>query len=166
MTNLLHSSAFHTTHRRRLLTLASAMLLAASPTRAQSPAETVDLNAVSRIRDMALNHSQIADTVGYLSDVIGPRLTGSPNLKKALRHLKDQAKDLLKAGDAGSLTAAQFKIARLYGLRTGRSSKPTWIHSKNSANSSTPSLPTTCSASRLSCTATHHRNPPPLASTK
>ena len=33
-----------------------------------------------------------------------------------LRHLKDQAKDLLKAGDAGSLTDAQFKTARLYGF--------------------------------------------------
>src|SRR5580700_10966697 len=33
-----------------------------------------------------------------------------------LRHLKDQAKDLLKAGDAESLTEAQFKIARLYGF--------------------------------------------------
>jgi ankyrin repeat protein len=32
-----------------------------------------------------------------------------------LRHLKDQAKDLLKAGEAESLTDAQFKIARLYG---------------------------------------------------
>ena len=150
MTNLLHSSAFHTTHRRRLLTLASAMLLAASPTRAQSPAETVDLNAVSRIRDMALNHSQIADTVGYLSDVIGPRLTGSPNLKKALRHLKDQAKDLLKAGDAGSLTDAQFKSPVSMALRAGRSLRPTWIRSRSSVNASTPSIPTTCSASRLS----------------
>ena len=33
-----------------------------------------------------------------------------------LRHLKDQAKDLLKAGGAASLTHAQFKIARLYGF--------------------------------------------------
>jgi len=33
-----------------------------------------------------------------------------------LRHLKDQAKDLLKAGEASSLTDAQFKIARLYGF--------------------------------------------------
>jgi ankyrin repeat protein len=32
-----------------------------------------------------------------------------------LRHLKDQAKDLLKAGGAASLTEAQFKIACLYG---------------------------------------------------
>ena len=33
-----------------------------------------------------------------------------------LRHLKDQAKDLLKSGTAASLTDAQFKIARLYGF--------------------------------------------------
>ena len=33
-----------------------------------------------------------------------------------LRHLKDQAKDLLKAGQADSLTDAQHKIARTYGF--------------------------------------------------
>jgi ankyrin repeat protein len=33
-----------------------------------------------------------------------------------LRHLKDQAKDLLKSGAAASITEAQFKIARLYGF--------------------------------------------------
>ena len=33
-----------------------------------------------------------------------------------LRHLKDQAKNLLKAGSVKSLTEAQFQIARLYGF--------------------------------------------------
>ncbi len=33
-----------------------------------------------------------------------------------LRHLKDQAKELFKAGHAASLSEAQFKIARLYGF--------------------------------------------------
>jgi ankyrin repeat protein len=33
-----------------------------------------------------------------------------------LRHLKNQARDLLKAGEAESLTDAQLKIARLYGF--------------------------------------------------
>ncbi len=33
-----------------------------------------------------------------------------------LRHLKDQAKNLLKAGQAASLTQAQYKIAQLYGF--------------------------------------------------
>jgi ankyrin repeat protein len=40
------------------------------------------------------------------------RLPDRPNL----RHLKDQAKDLLKTGGASSITDAQFKIARLYGF--------------------------------------------------
>jgi len=48
--------------------------------------------------------------------------TNSPEVSRPLpdrpnlRHLKDQAKDLLKAGGAASLTDAQFKIARLYGF--------------------------------------------------
>src|SRR4051794_36111774 len=33
-----------------------------------------------------------------------------------LRHLKDDAKDLLKAGGAETLSDAQFKIAREYGF--------------------------------------------------
>ena len=40
------------------------------------------------------------------------RLPDHPNL----RHLKDQAKDLLKSGGAKSITDAQFRIARLYGF--------------------------------------------------
>jgi ankyrin repeat protein len=46
-------------------------------------------------------------------DQQSPRpLPDRPNL----RHLKDQAKDLLKTGAAVSTTDAQFKIARLYGF--------------------------------------------------
>jgi ankyrin repeat protein len=41
-------------------------------------------------------------------------LPAQPNL----RHLKDQARDLLKAGEAESLTAAQFQIARRYGFQS------------------------------------------------
>ena len=36
--------------------------------------------------------------------------------RPSLRHLKDRAKDLLKAGRAGSIADAQFQIARLYGF--------------------------------------------------
>ena len=48
--------------------------------------------------------------------------THSPDVPRSLpehpnlRHLKDQAKDLLRSGDADSLTQAQFKIARIYGF--------------------------------------------------
>jgi hypothetical protein len=46
------------------------------------------------------------------SDEAPQPLPDRPNL----RHLKDQAKDLLKAGKAASLAAARFQIARLYGF--------------------------------------------------
>ena len=36
--------------------------------------------------------------------------------RPSLRHLKDQAKDLVKSGVARSIAAAQFQIARLYGF--------------------------------------------------
>jgi len=40
-----------------------------------------DINA--RIREEGLERSQVMRTIHYLSDVYGPRLTGSPNLKNA-----------------------------------------------------------------------------------
>ena len=55
----------------------------AAPRRTQqSPAEpraSID----SRIRDEGLNHSQVMRTLHFLTDVYGPRVTGTPNLKAA-----------------------------------------------------------------------------------
>jgi hypothetical protein len=45
--------------------------------------EAVDLQMVMRIRDEGFANSNVMETAGYLCDVIGPRLTASPNLKKA-----------------------------------------------------------------------------------
>jgi hypothetical protein len=47
-------------------------------------------NPMARIRDEGLNHSQVMETLSYLSDVIGPRLTGSPNLKRANNWTRDK----------------------------------------------------------------------------
>jgi hypothetical protein len=52
-----------------------------------------DLDAAKRIQDNALNHSQIMDIVGYLTDVCGPRLTGSPNLRRAEEYARDKLRD-------------------------------------------------------------------------
>ena len=38
---------------------------------------------IDRIKDEGLTRSQVMATLSYLTDVIGPRLTGSPNLKRA-----------------------------------------------------------------------------------
>jgi len=70
---------------RMTRTLAAALFLAASalPARAQVVQERVDLSVVQRIRDEAMNHSQADSILLYMSDVIGPRLTGSPQLLQA-----------------------------------------------------------------------------------
>jgi hypothetical protein len=45
--------------------------------------EPVDLGMVTRIREEGLHHSQVMETARHLTDVLGPRLTGSPQLKAA-----------------------------------------------------------------------------------
>lgn len=56
---------------------------------AQKP-EPIDLDVVNRIKDEELNHSQVMQTVSYLTDVIGPRLTGSPGLRQAQQYAIDR----------------------------------------------------------------------------
>ena len=58
-------------------------LAAAAPGAAQTIQERVDLSVVQRIRDEALNRSQVPELAGYLTDVIGPRLTGSTGMRRA-----------------------------------------------------------------------------------
>jgi carboxypeptidase Q len=44
---------------------------------------------IAQIREEGLHHSQVMQTLSYLTDVIGPRLTGSPNLKRANQWARD-----------------------------------------------------------------------------
>ncbi|MGI9140270.1 MAG: M28 family metallopeptidase [Gemmatimonadaceae bacterium] len=77
------------------------ILAALSPVVAQAQiADRADTAVVNRIRDEGFNRSQLMETVSWLSDVYGPRLTGSPNI----------------------LAAADWTIRRLasWGIPTGR----------------------------------------------
>ncbi len=55
----------------------------------QPSVEKIDIAAYQRIRDEGLNHSHVMDFAYALMDGIGPRLTGSPNLKKANEWTRD-----------------------------------------------------------------------------
>lgn len=77
--------------RGRVATLLCAALLFSSDVAFSQ--EKSDLATADHIRDAALNHSQIMDIVGYLTDVTGPRLTGSPNLKKAEEYARDKLRE-------------------------------------------------------------------------
>lgn len=52
--------------------------------------EKIDWQAVQKIRHEGLQNSQVMETLSYLADVYGPRLTNSPNYFKAANWAKDK----------------------------------------------------------------------------
>ncbi|HTS36189.1 MAG TPA: M20/M25/M40 family metallo-hydrolase [Candidatus Solibacter sp.] len=56
----------------------------------QPATEMLDYGMYNRIRDEGLQHSHVMEFGSALMDGIGPRLTGSPNLKKANEWTRDQ----------------------------------------------------------------------------
>ena len=59
----------------------------APPGAATAGAERADLHGgyrgVGAVLDQAVNHSEVMKNLAYLSDMIGPRLTGSSAMRKA-----------------------------------------------------------------------------------
>jgi hypothetical protein len=79
---------------RHVFVLAAFLLLAASiPSNGQDSPEKLDLETIEKIKAEALHHSQIMEMVGYLTDVTGPRLTGSPNIKKAQEYAREKLRE-------------------------------------------------------------------------
>lgn len=73
---------FTTTRRLGLISAAAALALVATlPLRAS---ETIDYDSINKIKQQGLGAtSQVMEVSSYLTDVYGPRLTGSPNVKLA-----------------------------------------------------------------------------------
>jgi len=62
-----------------------------TPTQTPSQTPARDPNdPIERIKDESLNRSQVMRTLSYLTDVIGPRLTNSPNMKRANTWTRDK----------------------------------------------------------------------------
>jgi hypothetical protein len=77
----------------RIQRLAVALFFLSVPLFAAAAEEPVDLDMVTRIREEGLYHSQVMETVRQLTDVLGPRLTGSPQLKAANEWTRQQFAD-------------------------------------------------------------------------
>jgi hypothetical protein len=74
-----------------VLTLLLSLALAAlAPAQTAPPVRTVAATNLARIRDEGLNRSKVMETIAHLTDVIGPRLTGSPQMKRANEWTRDQ----------------------------------------------------------------------------
>ena len=86
-------------------------------------AERLDPDVMWKIRREATERSQIMRTLHYLTDVYGPRLTGSPNLRQAQDWLVQQA------------TAAGLKNAHLEEWDFG---SPGWLNEKTAVHIVSP----------------------------
>ncbi|HEU4934228.1 MAG TPA: M20/M25/M40 family metallo-hydrolase [Pyrinomonadaceae bacterium] len=70
-----------------LIFISSPATLLAQQTQAPAPDPN---DPIQRIKDEGMNRSQVMQTLSYLSDVIGPRLTASPGMKRANEWTRDQ----------------------------------------------------------------------------
>jgi carboxypeptidase Q len=74
------------THRRykRFMTLIAAVLIFCLTVSAQvAQVDKVDLEMMKKIREEGMQRSQVMETLSWLTDVHGPRLTNSPQYKRA-----------------------------------------------------------------------------------
>src|SRR5439155_9805788 len=92
---------------------ASFVLLVAVPILAQISQEPVDLDGIYRIKDEGLNRSQVMETLSYLTDVYGPRLTGSTQMRKA----QEWAQKKLKEWDLENVHAEKYEFGRGWNLK-------------------------------------------------
>jgi hypothetical protein len=70
--------------RHSLAVTAALATLTATSLTAQWPAtEKLDLDAIYRLKEEGFQRSKVMEIESYLTDVYGPRLTGSPNIREA-----------------------------------------------------------------------------------
>jgi hypothetical protein len=67
-----------------LLILSLVSFIAGGVAQNEANKENIDLEILKQIHDEGFNRSKILPNARYLCDVIGPRLTGSPSMKKAI----------------------------------------------------------------------------------
>jgi hypothetical protein len=71
--------------------------------------EKVDEAVVAQIKTEAFQHSEVMDTLSWIADVYGPRLTGSPTLRQAAEWSRDQ---LTRWGMAGAALEPDGRTTR------------------------------------------------------
>jgi hypothetical protein len=102
-------------HRPRTLAISFAAL-AVVALHGQNARETLDYPLLARIQDEGLNRSQVMDHVGLLSDVYGPRLTGSPGFEQAAAWAMKRLADW----GLGNARLERWKFGKGWSLTTQR----------------------------------------------
>src|SRR5438445_10571798 len=80
-------------HRTLALTCVLSLLVGLPLAAQWAATEKLDLDAIYKIKDEGLQRSKVMEIESYLTDVYGPRLTGSPNTKEAAEWAMKSMKD-------------------------------------------------------------------------
>jgi carboxypeptidase Q len=95
--------------QRTLVLTALLSLLVGMPLTAQwAITEKLDFDAIYKIKDEGLQRSKVMEIESYLTDVYGPRLTGSPNIKEAA----DWAQKTMKEWGLANLKTETWPFGR------------------------------------------------------
>jgi carboxypeptidase Q len=110
---------------------------------------------IARIREEGLNHSQAAETLSYLTDVIGARLTGSPSMKRANEWTREK---LESWGMANAHLESWGPFGRGWSLRrfSAAVTEPQYFPLKSYPNAWSPSLDHTLNANVVLLDATNN----------
>ena len=81
-------------NRRAFMTAGAAAALAPALFSGPASAQTLDYSALAAIRAMGLDEdqSQVMQTASYMMDVLGPRLSGSPGIKRSAEWVIEKLK--------------------------------------------------------------------------
>ena len=77
-------------YKRAMAPIAAVLILCLTAGAQVSQVETVDLEMMKKIREEGMQRSQVMETLSWMTDVIGPRLTGSPQMKHANEWTKNK----------------------------------------------------------------------------
>ncbi len=96
---------------RRVVALCLVVVLSFGPLALAE--DKADLAAIYKIKDEGFNRSQVMDILSYLTDVHGPRLTGSPNIRKA----QDWAQAKFKEWGLANVHTEKYNFGRGWYLK-------------------------------------------------
>ncbi len=74
---------FNRSYKRATPLIVALLVFSLSGIAQVAQVEKVDLDMMKKIREEGMERSKVMDTISWMTDVIGPRLTGSPQLKHA-----------------------------------------------------------------------------------
>jgi len=81
---------FNRQFKRALAPIAAVLILCLTAGAQVAQVEKVDLEMMKKIREEGMDRSKVMETLSWMTDVIGPRLTGSPQMKHANEWTKNK----------------------------------------------------------------------------